>query len=43
MVGYLLRQLVSRVQLIFKAAIPLYTAITAKKIYHHIMMVGYLV
>ena len=43
MVGCLLRQLVGRVQLPFKAAIPLYTAITAKKIYHHTMMVGYLV
>ena len=43
MVSCLLRQLVSRVQLPFKAAIPLYIAITAKKIYHHTMMVGYLV
>ena len=43
MVGYLLRQLVSRVQLPFKAAIPPYTAVTTKKIYHHTMMVGYLV
>ena len=43
MVSYLLRQLVSRMQLPFKAAIPLYTAITAKRIYHHTMIVGYLV
>ena len=40
---YLLRQLVGRVQLPFKAAMPLHTAITAKRIYHHTMMVGYLV
>ena len=42
-VGCLVRQLVGRVQLPFKAAIPLYTAITAKKIYHHTMVVGCLV